>query len=276
MPSYITPSYIKRVSAVAGMLALFSAVCFWLACTARLEPLGSGSVSAASVGGEAAFASVRVEQGEKGGTSPAARVPLVAPLPPEVLKASVDSLAVSMGGVFAALPDAGARQAAMQGALDTMSFQPDAAVHYTAWEGTTMLHSPLTPDTTGMDFQRAEDIDGARFMYHVAELADQGGFVSLVLPPARGAGTPPPHQQVYARSIPHSTWYIAAFMEAPMHGAAAGREGTPREGVPAPICSLRLGFLALALSFAGLAALLAVHARAQSSRYSSAPGLATA
>ncbi len=275
-PSYITTSYIRRIFAVAGMLAVFAVACFWLACTARLEPLGSGAVSLAASGGDAVLSSVHAEQGHTVGAAVSEDGDQGAPLTPEILKASVDSLAVSMGGVFASLPDAAARRAAIQGALDTMSFQPGAVVHYTAWEGTTLLHSPLTPDTADMDFQSAQDIDGAKFMHHVAEQADEGGFVSLVLPPARGAARPPHHQQVYARSIPQSSWYIAAFMQAPAPEEAARFQGAQGQGDAAPTRSLRLGFLALALSLAGLAALLVVHARAQSSRCASPLGGAPA
>ena len=275
-PSYITTSYIKRIFAVAGLLAVFSVVCFWLACTARLEPLGSGAISMASSGGDAVFSSAPLEREHSAGGVVFEGEGQGRPLTPEILKASVDSLAVSMGGVFASLPDAAARRAAIQGALDTMSFQPGAVVHYTAWEGTTMLHSPLTPDTADMDFQGAQDIDGARFMHHVAEQADGGGFVSLVLPPARGAARPPHHQQVYARSIPQSSWYIAAFMQAPAPEEAARFQGAQGQGDAAPTRSLRVGFLALALSLAGLAALLVVHARAQSSRCASPLGGAPA
>lgn len=107
-------------------------------------------------------------------------------IPPEraaLLQSSVDSVALGLGGVLTSLADAPARQAALANALSALTFELGGEAYFTAWQGTRLMHSPLTPDTTGMDFADALDERGSSFVRAMEAVAeDGGGFVRVTLP----------------------------------------------------------------------------------------------
>lgn len=107
-------------------------------------------------------------------------------IPPEratLLQSSVDSVALGLGGVLISLGDDPARQAALANALSALTFELGGEAYFTAWQGTRLMHSPLTPDTTGMDFADALDERGSSFVRAMEAVAeDGGGFVRVTLP----------------------------------------------------------------------------------------------
>lgn len=107
-------------------------------------------------------------------------------LPPEranLLQSSVDSVALSLGGIMSSLADDPARQTALANALSALTFELGGEAYFTAWQGTRLIHSPLTPDTTGMDFADALDERGSSFVRAMEAVAeDGGGFVRVTLP----------------------------------------------------------------------------------------------
>ena len=107
-------------------------------------------------------------------------------IPPEraaLLQSSVDSVALGLGGVLTSLADDPARQAALANALSALTFELGGEAYFTAWQGTRLMHSPLTPDTTGMDFADALDERGSSFVRAMEAVAEGGGgFVRVTLP----------------------------------------------------------------------------------------------
>ena len=107
-------------------------------------------------------------------------------IPPEratLLQSSVDSVALGLSGVLISLADDPARQTALANALSALTFELGGEAYFTAWQGTRLMHSPLTPDTKGMDFADALDERGSSFVRAMEAVAeDGGGFVRVTLP----------------------------------------------------------------------------------------------
>ncbi len=187
---------------------------------------------------------------------------------PRLLQSSVDSLALSLRGVFNSLPDAASQEAALAKALDALTFDLGEGIYFTAWQGTRMLHSPATPDTAGMDFADARDARGATFVQALeGAAASGGGFVQATLPPyAENRLSPdraptPVSQLAYARQIPDSPWHIAAFMPVTPTAASGKAFSSVWASVLPPNNAaaerdLRTGLCLSGASFAGLAGVL--------------------
>jgi hypothetical protein len=180
-----------------------------------------------------------------------------------LLQATVDSAVLSLSGVLAEQPDQIRGRALLAAALDALTFDLGAPVYFTAWEDTRLLHSPLTPDTEGLDFRDALDARGMAFIQALSDtLATGGGFLQVFLyrhvfdsrPAGRNtafgltvhtagsfapasadtilfSATFPSREEeepriVYTRLIPGSSWRISAFMSAP-----EGFPAVPASGV---------------------------------------------
>ena len=100
-----------------------------------------------------------------------------------LLQSSVDSVALGLGSALTAIAGEPARQAALGNALSALTFELGGEAYFTAWQGTRIMHSPLTPDTMGMDFADALDERGSAFVRTMENVADNGGgFVRVTLP----------------------------------------------------------------------------------------------
>ena len=100
-----------------------------------------------------------------------------------LLQSSVDSVALGLGSALTAIADEPARQAALGNALSALTFELGGEAYFTAWQGTRIMHSPLTPDTMGMDFADALDERGSAVVRTMESVADSGGgFVRVTLP----------------------------------------------------------------------------------------------
>lgn len=101
-----------------------------------------------------------------------------------LLQSSVDSVALSLGSAFAdsAALDEESKKKILGSALSGLTFRLGGEVYFTAWQGTHMVHSPLSPDTAGMDFAEALDGRGAAFVRSMENIAFEGGFVQVTLP----------------------------------------------------------------------------------------------
>lgn len=108
---------------------------------------------------------------------------VVSPERAGLLQSSVDSVALGLGSVLATLSGEQPRQAALAVALSSLTFELGGEVYFTAWQGTRIIHSPLTPDTRDMDFSDALDERGAAFVQTMESVAAEGGgFVQATLP----------------------------------------------------------------------------------------------
>ncbi len=100
-----------------------------------------------------------------------------------LLQASVDGIALSLSATLPNIPDEQARRAALARALDALTFELGSPAYFTAWEGTRLIHSPMTPDAADMDFIHALDSLGRSFIRAVGDCLEQGGgFVQVILP----------------------------------------------------------------------------------------------
>jgi hypothetical protein len=100
-----------------------------------------------------------------------------------LLQSSVDSVALSLGGIFQVLPETPERRAALVTSLNSLTFELGGEIYFTAWDGTRVLHSPLSPDIRGTDFVDALDQRGQPFVRTMAALAAKGGgFLQVALP----------------------------------------------------------------------------------------------
>jgi hypothetical protein len=110
--------------------------------------------------------------------------PGVRPRRAELLQSFVDSLALGLGGALDALADEAARRAALGRALNSLTFALDGEAYFTAWQGTRVVHSPLTPDAADLDFADALDGRGSPFVQLMEDVAGSGGgFIRASLPP---------------------------------------------------------------------------------------------
>jgi hypothetical protein len=108
-----------------------------------------------------------------------------------LVQSSVDTTALSLGAVFQSLPGDATRLAVLSSALNSLTFDLGGDIYFTAWDGTRILHSPLTPDIDGSDFAEATDQHGQPFVREMAELAAKGGGRLLVsLPRPKNLGPP--------------------------------------------------------------------------------------
>lgn len=104
-----------------------------------------------------------------------------------VLQSTVDSAALSLGSVLAAdnraSRDSKGSLTSVASALSTLTFGLGGEVYFTVWEGTTIMHAPLSPDAEGMDLADAVDGRGAAFVLGMAHAAaNGGGFLQTTLP----------------------------------------------------------------------------------------------
>lgn len=165
-----------------------------------------------------------------------------------LLRSSVDSVALSLGSLMERIVDPASRKTLLATALNTLTYELGGEVFFTAWQGTRVIHSPMSPDAAYMDFATALDMRGTPFVVEMAQTARKGGgFIQVLLPlplprqreaheesrkhdssRMRGIVTAsistssrniinkePVEQMLYIRPIPHSNWHIAAFMPAP-------------------------------------------------------------
>lgn len=102
------------------------------------------------------------------------------------LRSSVDAAALALGGALASDGVAdGGRAAMLAASLDDLTFRLGGAVYFTAWRGTRVFYSPLSPDAGDMDFAEALDARGVPFVRRMDEAAREGGgFVRVLLPRA--------------------------------------------------------------------------------------------
>ena len=222
---------------VAGAFGLLSVGCLWAGFDVRLsiKTATAGQYSSETVtASPQAFALSTVDS----------------------LRVGVDSIALSMAGTFEALPQAPLRKETLNRALDRLTFEQDGDVYFTAWEGSRILHSPLTPDTDGMDFRSATDANGRPFVQQCDDMAQRGGgFVRVHIARREYGGIhssmEPVEQIAYARPIPDTGWHIIAF--AP---AVALAHENPRKGD-----DLRTGLRVSGFSFAGLACAMLIPPR---------------
>lgn len=183
----------------------------------------------------------------------------------DTLKGAVDSLALGLGGAMQQLGSQEAKLAALREALDSLSLQPGQSVSYTAWKNTQVLHAPMAPDAAGIDFHTATDSYGNTFMTDVAGQAALGGFVNVLMPASPYPGShSPEHRLVYAKSIPSTSWYIAAFAPHQIElEVAAIRHELDN--------TMRLGFCYTGLSLAGFAAILLIIGSRKREKYTPQP-----
>lgn len=101
-----------------------------------------------------------------------------------LLQSSVDSVALSLGSAFAGPSSLSGddKKNVLHAALSGLTFGLGGEVYFTAWQGTRMLHSPLSPDAADMDFAEALDERGAAFVRSMESVAPEGGFVQVTLP----------------------------------------------------------------------------------------------
>ena len=145
--------------------------------------------------------------------------PALSPERASLLQSSVDSVALGLGGILADIAGEAARLAALGNALSSLTFDLGGEAYFTAWQGTRILHSPLTPDTMGIDFADALDERGSAFVRTMESVAGKGGgFVRVNLPrqlPRRLSGgcavggetvsaTLPEHNGARTHEGPHS------------------------------------------------------------------------
>lgn len=191
------------------------------------------------------------------------------------LRSSVDAAALALGGALgpgkgrgreteraATEAEEARRKGMLTASLDDLTFRLGGSAYFTAWQGTRIIYSPMSPDAEGMDFADALDAGGVAFVRRMEEAVQAGGgFVGVLLPRAPagregfgpavcgtlapddfeealdgdaaaphgvracgGSGNAPrPVEQVlYARPVPHSNWHIAAFMPLDGRGAFGG------------------------------------------------------
>lgn len=102
------------------------------------------------------------------------------------LRSSVDAAALALRGALANGGIAKDRRGEMLAAsLGDLTFKLGGAVYFTAWQGTRVLHSPMSPDAEGMDFAGSLDARGVAFVGRMEEAAlAGGGFVRVLLPEA--------------------------------------------------------------------------------------------
>lgn len=178
------------------------------------------------------------------------------------LRSTVDATALVLGGALSATGLADEeRKDILAASLSDLTFKLSRSVYFTAWQGTRMVHSPMSPDAAGMDFAESLDARGVAFVRRVEEAAvNGGGFVGVLLPgvPAGNGGhgsvvSGPVEQMIYSRPLPHSEWHLAAFL--PYETPETGNDGAHLEGSPRDDL-LQRGLRLSGLSLAGLACLL--------------------
>jgi hypothetical protein len=108
----------------------------------------------------------------------------ISPKRAELLQSSVDSIALGLGGALDTISAEPPRQAALARALSRLTFELGSGAYFTAWEGTRIIHSPLTPDVAGVDFSDTRDERGSAFVRLMEIVAGSGGgFIRVSLPP---------------------------------------------------------------------------------------------
>ncbi|WP_027188644.1 hypothetical protein [Desulfovibrio cuneatus] len=158
------------------------------------------------------------------------------------LKPIVDTLALSLGGILANLPQATGAEA-LFAAADTLTLSQNGhEVYYSIWQGTRLIHSPMNPGEDNLELGQSKDTSGIPLMEELAKGAEFGIFLPFsLLPPDEGG----PTHLAYARTIHGSAWHLTAFVP-------LGLPSLP----PDFHHKMRLGFYSLGASFAGLAALV--------------------
>ena len=252
---------------LASVFGCIGLILLWLACTDVQLPARATSSRAFS-------SQIRLSP-DLGTTDEEARL----------LQSAVDSVAVSLGSLLERISDPASRKSLLATALNTLTFELGGDVFFTAWQGTRVLHSPLSPDAANMDFAQAVDYRGTPFVVEMAQKARKGGgFMQVLLPPplsprgadeplarpvSQGAGSSPStatrpgvEQVLYVRPIPHSNWHIAAFMPAdpdlPGQAAALVTDNGPleKESSESLRKRMRAGMGLSGFSLTGMAGLL--------------------
>lgn len=102
------------------------------------------------------------------------------------LRSTVDAAALALGSMFPVDGNAGEERKRMLAAsLGGLTFNLGGSVYFTAWQGTRIVYSPMSPDAEGMDFAESLDARGKAFVRRVEEAAlNGGGFVGVLLPKA--------------------------------------------------------------------------------------------
>ena len=158
------------------------------------------------------------------------------------LKPIVDTLALSLGGILANLPqEAGAE--ALFAAADTLTLGHNGQeVYYSIWQGTRLIHSPMNPGEEDLELGQSKDTAGIPLMEELAKGAELGVFLPFsLLPPDEGG----PTHLAYARTIHGSAWHLTAFVPLSLPSLP-----------PEFHHKMQVGFYCLGASFAGLAALM--------------------
>ena len=158
------------------------------------------------------------------------------------LKPIVDTLALSLGGILANLPqEAGAE--ALFAAADTLTLaQNGQEVYYSIWQGTRLIHSPMNPGEEDLELGQSKDTAGIPLMEELAKGAPFGVFLPFsLLPPDEGG----PTHLAYARTIHGSELHLAAFVPLALPSLP-----------PEFYHKMQVGFYSLGASFAGLAGLV--------------------
>ncbi len=149
------------------------------------------------------------------------------------LQSSVDAAALALGGALSnGGLDEDRRDAMLAASLGDLTFQLGGAVYFTAWRGTRVFYSPLSPDAGNMDFAEALDARGVPFVRRMEEAARSGGGFVRVLLPEAPAG-PRAHGPVVCGTIdvtePGPSEAGASEAGASEAGGTAGQASPPLE-----------------------------------------------
>lgn len=160
----------------------------------------------------------------------------------ERLKPIVDTLAHSLGGILANLPQETAANA-LFAAADSLTLSHNGQeVYYSIWQGTRLIHSPMNPGEEELELGQSTDTAGVPLMEELAKGAPFGVFLPFsMLPPDDGG----PTHLAYARTIYGSEWHLTAFVPLALPSLP-----------PEFNYKMQVGFYSLGASFAGLAALV--------------------
>lgn len=99
--------------------------------------------------------------------------------------------------------------------LNTLYPSLDTKCYYILWQGTRDVCSPLTPDTSGLDFAELADADGVLFVKKLHEAAQSGGGFVTFRQFADSDGTPAPQGVTflaYVAPLGHDELYLSMWL----------------------------------------------------------------